>query len=628
MPPTLLRPWRSVWFPRVVTAALLVAGLPLFLRMPLWCDLTLYDVAARNLLDGGVHYRDVFDTNLPGFVWALAAVRAALGFSPFALRCVDLVIVTGVVVLIDRVAKRGGATPATRWWAVAGAAMLYPFAVEMAHCQRDTWMALPVMAAVLLRVRRAAAPPARPFAASFAEGVLWAAAVWVKPHVVAMAAGVWLVSAYRVARGHPRPWRALGLDLLGNLAGGLLVGGAGVLALVATGTWPYFWEVMTLWAPEYAELGHRELWELDPPMRWDQELHWFPPWSLLLVPTVPLAVLSILDAAPWAGGQDAGRPGPVGRLLPGGLWDRDAGPDARFARAVLSALWLAWALQAFFVQRGFMYVHMAETLVMLGLWAAHRWAVPFVVLVWVLLTSAAWVVADHHPAVREALLEVARHDGTPDSGEPDRERYFVRHPLAYWPRTRCWGECWRTDLSERETYALWDRVKRYQDHEASPGWEELAEVADFLRERGVKDGELIAWHDSPHVLYLTAGLKPGLRFMHINTAVGISGRSRHVVMCELGAKAGTARFAVSDLGWAALGQKPETRSDMLAPPAGSNDLLPPKLRNWIRATFPFNQPGVFRTRGGTGRYVVHELPPTGPLGDHPLPKGADPEGHP
>ena len=88
MPSTLLRPWRSVWLPRIITAALLVAGIPLFLRMPLWCDLTLYDLAARNLLEGGRHYVDVFDTNLPGFVWVLAGIRAVLGFSSFALRCV------------------------------------------------------------------------------------------------------------------------------------------------------------------------------------------------------------------------------------------------------------------------------------------------------------------------------------------------------------------------------------------------------------------------------------------------------------------------------------------------------------------------------------------------------------
>jgi hypothetical protein len=635
------RPWRSVWLARAVTAAALLAGLPLFLRMPLWCDLTLYDLAARNLLEGGLHYRDVFDTNLPGFVWLLTGIRWLFGFSPFALRCVDLAVVLGIVLLIDRVAKRGGATPASRWWAFAGVAMLYPFAVEMAHCQRDTWMALPVMAAVLIRVRRAAEPTARPFALSALEGLLWGAAVWIKPHVVLMAAGVWLVTARRVADGSPRPWRAFALDLLGNIAGGLAIGGAGVAYLAASGTWPHFWEIISVWAPEYAGLADLE---------WDdrlykQELHWFPPWSLFALLAVPLALLSILDALPFSSRRaaDDPRPGPVGWLLPGWLWDRTAGPNARFARAALSTLYLVWAYQAVYIQRGFMYVHMTETLLMLGLFAAHRLAVPFVVFVWLALTTSAWVVSDAVPEFRETLLNVAEHDGLP-GGDPDREHYLIRHPVGDYTRMRHWADCWRTDLNDRELHRLWDDVKRIKDHEASPGWEELDEVADFLRSQGVKDGELIAWHDSPHALYLTMHLKPGLRFMHINTAKIISPRAANQVMTELWERAyrqPVPRFAVSDLGWAALGQKPEVRWMMLAPPAGlqrvpllrvgaipleayRHDLYPPMFRNWMRAAFPFNQKPVFRSRGGAGRYIVHAITPE--FGDLPVP--GDPEGWP
>src|SRR5947209_11592665 len=93
-------PWRSARLGWAVATAALVAGVPVFLRTPPWCDVTLYDVAARNLLRGGVLYRDVFDTNLPGFVWALAAVRAVLGWSYEALWTVDLAIVAGSVALI------------------------------------------------------------------------------------------------------------------------------------------------------------------------------------------------------------------------------------------------------------------------------------------------------------------------------------------------------------------------------------------------------------------------------------------------------------------------------------------------------------------------------------------------
>lgn len=610
MPVHLVRPWRSVWFARAVTAVALLAGLPLFLRMPLWCDLTLYDLAARNVLSGGVHYRDVFDTNLPGFVWLLACVRAVFGYSAFALRCVDLAIVTGVILLIDRLAKRGGATPASRWWAIAGASLLYPFAVEMAHCQRDTWMALPVIGAVSLRLLRGGEVTlGERFLRSALEGVLWAVAVWIKPHVVLIAAPVWGVTAWRLAGGAPVRWKALVADLLGNVAGGAVIGAAGVGLLVASGTWDEFWEVMTWWAPQYTELG-----SLERESRLALALHWFPPWSLWLVPTVPLAVLSVIDAVPWVSRPDGdARPGPVGRVLPGWLWDAAAGPTERFTRGALGALWLVWAFQSFYVQRGFMYVHMVETFLMLGLWAAHRWAVPFVVLVWLATTSGLWLAADASPDLHARLMRVARHDGLDNEGEPDDERYLVRHPLANPGRMRNWAECWQPDLTDHERYALWDRIKRIKDHEASPGWVELEEVADYLRSRGLGDDQLVAWHDSPHALYLTMTVRPGIRYMHASTAMSIGYRAKERVMRDLYECEGTARFAVSDLSWACFRQPPAVRAAVLGPPASETNLLPAGLQPKYRRRFPFNQPAVFRSGNGTGRYVVHEL--SGPLGD-------------
>ena len=77
----------------------LVAFKPLFVCMPQWVDATHYDICARNLLQGGVHYRDTlrlerrvhrqppfssesyFELVLPGL--GLLAIRAAtLRLSP------------------------------------------------------------------------------------------------------------------------------------------------------------------------------------------------------------------------------------------------------------------------------------------------------------------------------------------------------------------------------------------------------------------------------------------------------------------------------------------------------------------------------------------------------------------
>ena len=88
--------------PASCLAALLTVGVPIFLAMGLWVDATLYDVGARTLMDGGVYYRDLFDTNLPGMVWLHVVVRALFGWSPQAIRAVDLVVVAGIVWILSR----------------------------------------------------------------------------------------------------------------------------------------------------------------------------------------------------------------------------------------------------------------------------------------------------------------------------------------------------------------------------------------------------------------------------------------------------------------------------------------------------------------------------------------------
>ncbi len=599
-------PWRSVWLPRGITVAALIVGLPLFLRSPPWCDITLYQMAARNILRGGVHYRDIFDTNLPGFVWAMTALYSAFGASVVAVRALDLLIVLGVVLLIDRLAKWSGATLAARWWAFAGAAIFYPFTVEMSHAQRDTWMALPGLAAVILRVRRGTRPTespaqATPFRASLVEGLLWGVGVWIKPHIALMALAVWLLTAWRLASGYARPWRVVARDLAGNLVGGLVVGAAGLTWIIGSGAWPSFCEVFTEWNPKYMKLAQHEL-----AWRVGQELFWFPVWSFGLIVTIPLAFASILDAAFWLNRQAAcepARPGPLGRWLPWCLWEKASGADARFVRGVLGGLYLVWATQSFFVQRGFEYVHVPETLLMLGLWASYRWAWTPVVLLWLALTSGLWIVADSAPHLAARLDEIALEE---------RQRFLPRHPITLGSRLKVWPACWRTDLTDAERFALWDRLRLYPPHEAAASWEELAEVADYLRAQGVKDGEVVGWFDSPHAVYLMLDIDPGFRYMHVYTAITISvaedssgETGRKLMMTELRATRPRPRYLVNDLFWVALSGSDEQRAAFMGPAQSSTNLLPAATP--YPKEFPFNEPTLFRSRNGTGRYIVHRL---------------------
>jgi hypothetical protein len=272
---------------------------------------------------------------------------------------------------------------------------------------------------------------------------------------------------------------------------------------------------------------------------------------------------------------------------------------------VLGALYLAWVAQAFFLQRGFQYAHVPETLLMLGVWAAHRWAWAAVVLLWFALVAALCGLAEHGAWAGDRLAAVpaeARANYLPLHGAFDRRR------LELWPR------CWRADLSDAERYALWDQLRLHPPHEAVIEWSELAELAEYLRGRGVGDGEVVAWFDSPHAVYLLLGHKPGFRFMHVYTAVsigqgesGVKGQAK--VMAELEALPANRRFVVSDLEWVALpaSDRPDLRALLLGPPGRPrpHHLLP--RDSPYPASFPFNQPTVFRTRGGLGRYIVHDL---------------------
>lgn len=511
----------------VVAVVALLIGVPVFLQTPPWCDLTLYQLAARNLLTGGVLYRDIFDTNLPGFVWALTAVQAVFGESVIAVRAIDLAVVGGIAAVLARHVGDAGGTPATRAWFAAGVALYYPFTSEFSHAQRDVWMLLPALAA--FRLRLAGRAP-------FAEGLLWGCAVWVKPHVVVPAFAVWLVSA--VAR---RPGRPVGT--LPVLAGGSLLGLVGVAGLVASGAWPGFVEVFTVWNPEYTAFTFEEL-----PQRVTITFNYFPPWSLVHVVAIPAAVVHLIQA-------------------------RRANPVAR-PRAFLAALYLGWLGQAFVLQRALEYVHVPETLLAIAVLGAYR--VP-VGLVGGLALAAQGVL------FAAGLGTVA----APSAYFP-LEIPRIANPaiLAAWPD--CFGP---------NTPDLRDRLREYPVH-CVPTWTDLAAVEAYLRavEPPLRDGELLTFHDSPHPLYLSMHLRPATRYLHFSPVLSIRSQQPRVA-AEV--RAAAPRYVVSDTMRSTWVRGVERDPDAAGGQAG--------LPRWFplsqRGRFPWDQPIVFRS----GRYFVHRI---------------------
>ena len=118
----------------VSLAAVLAIGLPLFLRTPVWVDVTYHDLSAWNVLHGGVHYRDVFETNLPGMVWLHCLVRPVVGWSHEAIRVMDLVVFGSVVVLLGRQLKQ---TQRGRPWLASVTCRFFPMAKPQKRARKS-----------------------------------------------------------------------------------------------------------------------------------------------------------------------------------------------------------------------------------------------------------------------------------------------------------------------------------------------------------------------------------------------------------------------------------------------------------------------------------------------------------
>lgn len=724
-------PWRWAWLGWAVALALLIAGGPLFLRMPLWTDANLYDVAAQNLLRGGVHYRDVFDTNLPGFVWLLTGLRAALGPSIEAARAVDLLVFGLIVGLVMRWARWGGASAAEQAWAVAASVAFYLFISEFNHLQRDVWMMLPALLAAGYRFRRlrqaaglteagvstpAAAmavspdpptpptpgpggilpglsaspgvadswetprrtdwpayvgrdwayampadpsagqspllPPAeeatgpfgdftpslaerrpratphdpptargaprsgsgsagRIFFTAVVEGWLWGLAAWIKPHIAVIAFAVWLALIPKLAGHSPRPLRRVFADLVGVLIGGGMIAAAGCAGLIASGSWPYFLDVMQHWNRDYLQRVFNTL-----PYRLRLEFSYHPPWSLLTLLAVPWAVLLIIDGRLWSRAWHRSTVAQAGALCRAWRWAL-GGPrpdDQRLARALLATIYIAWVGMALFLQHPFHYAHVPEVLLMIGLLATTGWAVNFIGLVaQLLITLSLLNTQDTQDLARWRncwKTWTARMERWGEQAAWHDPRWYlsqavVLHPAGDPERYRWWADAWKRTVSR----AFRNGVAFDSDCHAGVDWVQLGAVEDFLRSQNIQDGQLLCWHDSPCVLYRWLGIAPGFRYLHVSTATLIGAWHYEQVKAARDAAQPRLRYVVYDL------------SRVLANPDQllllAEDGLPRAVPPIQRTQFPLNQP--IRYRSPSGRYVVAEVKQNEDLGECRIP---------
>ncbi len=514
---------QHVWLYAACAAlgTVLLCGGPLFICQPLWADATHYDVLAQEVLRGRTLYLDVTDTNFPGAVWIHALVRGTAGWSSEVLRVFDLLVVAGIAGVLTHVATRGRERTAALRIFVIAAVLLYYFAcTPMVHCQRDVWMLLPAALAVWLRFRRISktegASPAV-FGGALLEGVLWGAAVWIKPYVIVPALGCWLAGLiFGIRNGSLGRWNGL-IDALGLVAGGLIAGAGGCAWLMAVGSWPHFWDMMLNWSGEYRSRG--DAWSL----RIATNLSWyfyFAPWSLLHLITLPLAGIWCFQGL--AASQDGATRKPAA------------------AKVLLAALYLCWFVQGSLIQLSHEYVLSVSMLIALPM-----------LLCWDRVAMPA-------TAMRIGLAVFAA-------------AALVAHPFAKQEALATWPLCFSRGSSPLVKHQLSTGANRHVMGEAH--WQDLAKVEEYLRSRDVSDGELACWDDSSHVLYTKLKVSPSNRFIH--TAVWLSFfQSRQDEIIEE-IQQGNPRFVITDVqmaGYSAFVARDEYQRDEPVFPKGMPEI--------------------------------------------------------
>lgn len=303
---------------------------PLFLRLPITNDAVLYDLESRWLEDGILPYRDIVEANFPGVLVIHSCTRQFFGSSGEALRIVDLLIFSLILLVGFRLislASRNFSVGA--WFAVFGL-LFYLSQTEWCHCQRDTWLLLPALLGGLLRtnqVRRVQnSSNLMTFAHSLAEGLVWGAGIWLKPHLVIVCVVVWVLSLFMLTGVR----RKL-IDASGLLTGGLIAGAVGLGWLIQVGAFEAFVASLSEWNPGYLA-ARTDNWTQQ---RYVAMSFRLAPWPLLHLIALPISL--------WSIGSFVSK--------------STARNEVSFLRAGLSSIYIFWFLQAHLLQHLFDYVH-------------------------------------------------------------------------------------------------------------------------------------------------------------------------------------------------------------------------------------------------------------------------------
>ena len=422
------------------------------------------------------------------------------------------------------------------------------------------------------------------------EGMLWAAAFWLKPFVAVPAIAV-MIASNRFAPS----FRLWGLHSVAVVFGGLLVGGVGILWMIQSSCWPYFIDTLTDWNGDYFQSG-RSRWTVE---RFVAHAGRFWPWILLHGPALLICGRMFFDRRTVGrrspDGTSADQPSlsrsdsdlPTPEIMP-----RRTGPSLRctptcesLREALLQALYLGWMLQAFLLQQMFDYIH-----------------VPGVLLAVAVCARAVSMV-----------LQRSSPDRTQGAARTTSARVLIipmacaiavlvlaASPLIRPNRLQHWPECVRACFGAELSPTSKDELAL----SPFPRWSELQPMLDHVKAQQIPDRSLMAYNGNLIHLYPELTLRPPTRFVYLDVLARLFPDRRILMAAELSAS--DARWVVSDLiedGW-------EGELD-------DDELLPEEIsRNKAEKLFPYNQTPVFRSGG----YVLFRIDqPIGRLTDEYFP---------
>jgi hypothetical protein len=545
----------NAWLCFVLWAAFAV---PIFLRMPLTNDTCLFDIQARMVTQGGTLYKDMHEPNLPGVVWLQMLARTIRGDSSETMRGFDLVLFAGILgslfVFIRRknaslhpqdATQRSQIATSNRVavWTLTGLSIFYWSLSEWCHCQRDTWVLLPVLIGSLLRLRqidRANAlatenshsrPGSRLFASSLFEGLVWASGIWIKPHIVLSIVAVWLISFRQMPNR-----RASIVDAGGLLIGGIIGGSIGVAWLMSCGAWPYFMDTLSNWNPDYLAAG-RVNWTWQ---RFVLMFSRFFPWMLVHFAAIPIAFAALIKVVSKCG-KDSSNPASTEVSV--------------ITKSVLAAIYVTWLIHSFFLQHLFDYVH-----------------VPAVILGFVLIVLHA---ASSENSKRYQVLAALF-------------ACLVVSTNSMLTKQRL--QLWKSSITSSSSAELKDRFAHFDN----PRRQDLEKVAEFLRSQNVKEREVCCFNSDCVSIYWDMNLLPATRFTYLYELMNYHPTRQPDFQAALEAQ--PHRFLVIDLVSCGMPYQDAIAIDPRDP------LTPPKYPS-RKNVYPWSHPIVFRA----GTYLVQEV---------------------